>query len=131
VGTFDQLFPVTHKYFGFLDLMGRQNITAANVNVSAWPVAEKVRAALAYHAFWLTDDRDALYGTNGAPGRRDPTGAADTEVGQEVDFTLTWILDVHSSFLFGYSHFWDGEFLQDTGASENSDLVYVQYAFRF
>ena len=24
-----------------------------------------------------------------------------------------------------------GEFLQDTGASENADLVYVQYAFRF
>lgn len=131
VGTFDQLFPLGHKYLGFLDLIGRQNITAANVNLSAWPIAEKVGAAMAYHAFWLNDDHDALYDAGGAPGRRDPTGHSGTEIGHELDLTLLWKIDVHSSLLFGYSHFWDSDFIIRTGPSEDADLFYVQYAFKF
>ncbi len=131
VGTFDQQFPLGHKYFGFLDLIGRQNITDANVNLSAWPVEKTVRAALAYHAFWLSDEQDALYDATGAPGRHDPTGHSGTEVGHELDVTLTWKLDVHSSLLFGYSHFWDSDFIINTGSSEDADLFYIQYAFRF
>ena len=34
VQTFDQLFPLGHKYFGFIDLLGRKNVTAANVNLT-------------------------------------------------------------------------------------------------
>jgi len=131
VGTFDQLFPLAHVYFGFLDLIGRQNVTAVNVNLSAWPVAERVRTAMTYHAFWLSADRDALYGTNGAPGRRDPTGRSGTEIGHELDLTLSWKIDVHSSLLLGYSHFWDSDFVINTGSSEDADLIYVQYAFKF
>jgi hypothetical protein len=131
VGTFDQLFPLGHKYFGFLDLIGRQNITSTNVNLTAWPVEKKVRTAMAYHAFWLNDDRDALYGVAGAPGRRDRTGHSGTEIGHELDVTLMWKVDVHSSLLFGYSHFWDSDFIIQTGPSEDADLFYVQYALKF
>ncbi|MEK7732091.1 MAG: alginate export family protein, partial [Planctomycetota bacterium] len=131
VGTFDQLFPLAHKYFGFLDLIGRQNVTAVNMNLSAWPVEKKVQTALAYHAFWLNDDRDALYGASGAPGRRDPTGHSGTEIGHELDVTVMWKVDVHSSLLFGYSHFWDSDFIIETGPSEDADLFYVQYALKF
>jgi hypothetical protein len=131
VGTFDQLLPLAHVYFGFLDLIGRQNITAANVNLTAWPVAEKVRTAMAYHAFWLNDDHDALYGVAGTPGRRDPTGHSGTEIGHELDVTVMWKVDVHSSVLLGYSHFWDGNFIVATGPDQDADLFYVQYAMKF
>ena len=131
VGTFDQLFPLGHKYFGYLDLIGRQNITVVNVNASAWPVPSKVRAAMACHTFWLSANEDALYNAAGAPGRRDPSGNSGREVGHELDLTLLWKLDVHSSLFFGYSHFWDSDFIQQTGASEDADLFYVQYAFKF
>lgn len=30
IGAFNQLFPLGHKYFGFLDLMARQNIHDLN-----------------------------------------------------------------------------------------------------
>lgn len=131
VGTFDQLFPLGHKYFGFLDLIGRQNIVALNVNLSAWPVSKRVKAAVAYHTFWLNDNEDALYSAGGGVVRRDPTGRSGTEVGSELDVTLSWKIDVHSSVVLGYSHFWDSDFLQQTGASQGADWLYMQYAFKF
>jgi len=131
VGTFSQLFPLGHAYLGYLDLIGRQNITAARAELSAWPVPKKVKAALAYHAFWLNDRHDALYNAGGRPGRRDVTGQSGTEVGHELDVTIGWKVDVHQSLLLGYSHFWDGTFISRTGKSEDPDMFYVQYAFKF
>jgi len=131
VETFDQLFPLSHKYFGFLDLIGRQNITSTNVNLSAWPIADKVRAASAYHAFWLSDNSDALYGATGGPGRRDRLGNSGTEIGHELDLTVAWKVDRHSSVLVGYSHFWDSDFIIRTGSSVDADFWYVQYAMKF
>jgi hypothetical protein len=131
VGTFDQLFPLGHAYFGYLDLIGRQNINAARVDLSAWPVENKVKTAIAYHAFWLNEERDALYNAGGGGGRRDPTGRSGKEVGQELDLTLLWRLGTHSSVLLGYSHFWDNDFIANTGPSEDPDLFYVQYKLTF
>lgn len=131
VQTFDQLFPLGHGYFGYLDLIGRQNIIDAQVNISAWPVAQKIKTAAAYHVFWLAEPEDALYNAGGAAVRRDPLGKSGREVGHELDLTLLWKLDVHSSLLLGYSHFWDSDFIQNTGRSENAGLFYVQYGFKF
>jgi len=131
VGTFDQLFPFGHSYLGHLDLIGRQNMTAANVNLSAWALPEKVKTAVAYHVFWLNANEDALYDAGGGAVRRDPFGDSGTEVGHELDLTVAWNMDKHSKVLFGYSHFWDSDFIQHTGMSENADLFYVQYGFKF
>ena len=114
-----------------LDALGRQNITAFNLNLSAWPVPKKVKAAIAHHTFWLTDDKDALYNVGGAAGRRDPTGSSGTEVGNEMDITVVWKIDHHQAVLFGWSHFWENDFIQQTGISEDADLFYIQYAFKF
>ncbi|MCP4248505.1 MAG: alginate export family protein [bacterium] len=131
VGTFGQLFPLGHAYFGYLDLIGRQNVTATRVELSAWPVAKKVKARMAYHAFWLNDNRDALYNAGGRPGRRDPTGNSGAEVGHELDLTLLWKINTHQTLLLGYSHFWDSSFIIQTGKSEDPDMFYIQYAFKF
>jgi len=131
VGTFDQLFPLGHAWLGLIDVIGRQNINALNVNLSAWPVEERVKAELAWHIFCLNAKEDFLYNAAGTPTRRDPQGGSGRDVGQELDFTLLWKLDVHSEILFGYSHFWDGDFIARTGASEDPDLFYLQYTYRF
>jgi hypothetical protein len=131
VETFDQLFPLGHAYLGYLDLVGRQNINDLRFHVSAWPVEKKVKAALGYHTFWLNEDRDALYNAGGGAGRRDPTGRSGKEVGQELDVTLLWKLSAQSSLLFGYSHFWADNFIARTGPSEDPDLFYFQYMFKF
>ena len=131
VGTFDQLFPLGHKFFGFLDLVGRQNVTALNVNLSAWPVAKKVKTAIAYHTFWLNDNHDALYSAGGGATRRDLTGFSGTEIGHEIDITMVWNIDHHQKVLLGWSHFFEGDVVHNTGISEDADLFYLQYAFKF
>ena len=131
VGTFDQMFPLGHAWLGYLDLIGRQNITSVNVNLSAWAVPKKVKTAIAYHAFWPNANEDALYNPGGGVVRRDPTGHSGTEVGHELDVTLAWNIDCHQKVLLGWSHFWDSDFIIKTGSSEDADLFYVQYAFKF
>jgi hypothetical protein len=131
VGTFDQVFPLAHKYLGWLDLFSRQNVTAANVNLSFWPVKKKVRAAIVYHAFWLNAEEDFLYNVAGGPGRRDPAGESGKALGSELDLALLWNVDVHSSLLLGWSHFWPSNFIEATGPSEDADFFYVQYRFKF
>lgn len=132
VGTFNQMFPLGHKYFGFLDLIGRQNITAMNVNMSAWAIPKKVKARIAYHTFWLNDSRDALYNVGGAPTLRDPSGRSGEQVGHELDLTVAWKIDVHSSMLFGYSHFFDSNFVHRLVSDDDDpDFFYVQYQLKF
>ena len=111
--------------------IGRKNINVFNLNVSAWAVPKKVKSRAAYHAFWLNEKDDALYNAGGAATRRDFTGNSGRDVGQELDLTLLWKLDAHSALLFGYSHLWHGGFIIDTGPSEDVDLIYTQYAYKF
>lgn len=131
VQTFDQLFPLGHAWLGYLDLVGRKNINAVNVNLTAWPVPKKLRGAVAYHAFWLNEKKDALYNAGGGVTRRDLTGDSGRDVGHELDLTLLWRIDAHSSALFGYSHFWGDSFISDTGPNEDASLFYIQYLYKF
>lgn len=131
VGTFDQLFPLGHKYFGFLDLVGRQNVTAVSADLSAWLLPKKVKGRIGYQTFWLASRKDALYNAGGAATRRDVTGNSGREVGHEIDLTVLWSIDVHSKVLLGYSHLWDSDVIINTGSSEDPDLFYIQYRFKF
>lgn len=131
VETFDSLFQAGHKYFGYIDLIGRQNVLDIYANVMTTPITDKVKTETWYHCFWLDSDTDALYNVAGVPGRRDRSGHSGTELGQELDITVTWTLDVHSSILIGYSHFWDGTFIRRTGPDQDVDFYYAQYALKF
>lgn len=128
--TFNPLFPFGHNYLGFLDLVGRSNILASNVNLTLKPHKD-VTARLAYHTFWLDSETDALYNAGGLAIRRNARGFFGREVGDELDLTIAWQIDVHSSVLFGYSHFWCDNFIRDTGPDRDADLIYIQYALKF
>ncbi len=129
-GTFNQLFPLGHAYFGYLDQIGRQNLWAQNVNVTVQPL-DNVTGRIAWHTFWTDKNRDALYNVGGAPVRRSVRGGVGDEIGHELDLTVLWKLDPHASVLFGYSHFWDSDFIIRTGPSEDPDLFYIQYRYQF
>lgn len=129
-GTFNQLFPLGHAHFGWIDQVGRQNVWAQNLNLTLRPF-ENVTTLLAWHTFWLDKKRDALYGVAGQPVRRDPTGRAGRRIGNELDFRVIWRLDVHATLLFGYSHFWAGNFIHKTGPGRDPNFFYVQYQYTF
>lgn len=128
--TFNQLFPLGHAYLGYLDLFGRQNVLATNVNITAKP-CKKVTARLAWQTFWSDSKRDAMYNAGGGRGRRNVFGNVGHDIGNELDLTIKYAVNAHQSVLFGYSHFWGNNFVRATGPSKDADLIYVQYAFRF
>jgi hypothetical protein len=106
VETFDQLFPLGHAFLGYLDLIGRQNVRAANINLTLRPAPEKVVVQMAGHAFCLDSDQDFLYNAGARGTRRDAGGESGREVGYEFDITLAWDIGFHQTILLGYSHFW-------------------------
>jgi hypothetical protein len=131
VNTFDQLFPLGHAWLGFLDLVGRQNIVALRGSLAFYPRKPILRLGLDYHAFWLYDDRDALYNPASKAGRRDPTGRAGDEVGQELDLTARWAWPPHTTYLLGYSYFRSGDLIEGTGPDQDPHLLYLQVQVKF
>ena len=81
--------------------------------------------------FRLDSATDALYGVGGNVERRDPTGKAGTDVGNELDLLVSFHLDAHSDLLFGYSKLWAGEFIKRTGPGGSPECFYAQYSFRW
>jgi hypothetical protein len=129
--TFNQLYPLAHKYFGFMDILARQNIEDWNFRLTATP-HEKVKLLLWWHIFHLQQSRDAMYNAAGNVLRYDPTGAAGTDVGQELDLTVVFLLTPRCDLLFGYSHLYSGDFIRNTrGGVGGEDFYYGQCRLRF
>lgn len=128
--TFDQLFPWGHAYFGYLDLVGRQNIRDLNMQLTAYPT-HWITPALQFHIFRLDSARDALYAANGTALRSDPSGAAGRDVGDEIDFTINFHLARHQEVFIGYSKLFAGYFIAQTGPNVSPEVTYVQYSFKW
>jgi hypothetical protein len=131
--TFNQLFPFGHYYLGWIDAVGRQNVRDLNFHLFLYP-ANWVTVWTQYHCFRLDQPRDALYNAAGAAIRRDATGRAGQDVGQELDWVVNFHLSPHSDLLTGYSRLWGGGFLERTAnraRAADADLLYVQYSFRW
>ncbi len=129
INTFNQLFPLGHAYFGQMDVVGRQNIIDASGGLSLRPTSTVTVRASA-HFFWRASEDDALFNAGGAVVR--PAGASDArEVGQEIDFRVAWKADRHMTIEAGYSHFFAGDFIEDTGPDDDIDWFYLQATYRF
>jgi len=131
-GTFNQYFPLGHKYFGFMDIIGRQNIEDFNVLATLQP-HDKVKFLMWYHLFRLEEARDGVYNAGGGLIYRDPTGASGDEVGNELDLALNWTITPRMNMLFGYSYFWAGNYFNTVpGANgQDAEFFYTQFAVRF
>ena len=120
------------KFYGYMDVFSWQNIHNPAISFSVQPT-KTVKLQLDYHAFWLADTADAWYRANGITAVRPINKGADNFVGTELDFTATWKATKQLSFLVGYSHFFAGDYLKQTGskASDDADFAYVQATFDF
>lgn len=131
--TFNQLFPFGHYYLGWIDLVGRQNIQDANAHLYLYP-SNWVTVWLQYHHFWLNHSQDALYNAGGAAIRRDPTGQAGNNVGDEIDIVLNFHVTRNSDLLTGYSHLYGGSFLENTrgpNRAADASLYYLMYQLKW
>lgn len=144
-GTFENLFPTNHKFYGFMDVLSWQNMHNVRLNAAVKPLTG-LNVTLDYHLFWLADTADYFYMVNGAPRS---TGAApgsgtgynlnpgyDSFVGSELDLVATYALKNWANLQAGYGHFFTGDYVEQslgapTHGSSDADWVYVQVAINF
>lgn len=129
--TFDPLLPFGHFYHGHLDLVGWRNVHALSAQLAVFPLPW-LSVHADGHVFWLDQRRDAWYAANKSPLRRDPTGVADSHLGAEVDVYVQARVWEDRLFLWaGYSHFWTGEYVRETGGSADMDWAFLQLELSF
>jgi hypothetical protein len=129
VETFNQLFPLGHAHLGYIDIVGRQNIVDLRGGISVQPVA-RVTLALEGHYFQRADRDDAFYNAGGGVVRSGASGSS-RELGGEIDVTIKYSFNRHLLAVGGYSHFFAGEFIEQSGPDDDIDFVYVMMIYTF
>ena len=130
-GTFDNLYPLNHVYYGTMDLFALQNLRNVEASVdTALPGGASVRVTYQHFAL-VAPGADAWY--NAAAGivhaGGDPDVAAD--VGSEIDVTLrarVWQVGLEA----GYGYFAGGGYLRALDFKLNSvHFFYLQTTVGF
>ncbi len=130
VNTFQNLFPTNHPPYGFMDTFSWQNMHNLVLRLAAQPHA-KVKTTMDLHGFWLADTGDAWYRANGTTQVRKITPGASNYAGAEADFTVNTKLSKHLDMLVGYSHFFAGAYLHDTGTGDDADFAYLMLTLNY
>lgn len=129
---FNQLFPLGHKYLGFMDFFARTNIEDFNVLLETKP-ADQWKGIIWWHVFNLQNGDDVPYRINGLPFVTTPGGSQ--YLGQELDLLAVWNQTPRISWLFGYSHFFTGDWYRTNPTpppyTGDADFVYVQWQANF
>ncbi len=121
-----------------MDEFGWRNIHDLRFQLNAKPV-KKLDLEFDFHAFWLADTHDYWYRSNGisplrtkTPDGRDVrTIGASNFAGNEIDLTATYELNRNIKVQGGYSHFFAGGYLHDTGADSDADFAYLMTTFTY
>jgi hypothetical protein len=128
--TFQNLFPTNHKFYGYMDLFSWQNLHNPSLTLQLKPL-EVLTLAVDYHLFWLATTNDAWYRANGLTRARPITPSAGSFVGSELDLSATWNVTKWASLHGGYSVFFPGDYVRDTGPADVANFVYLQAQFKF
>ena len=127
--TFDQLFPTNHNKYGHIDIVGYRNINNWMVGAGVKPHPRVIFSA-DFHWFTLDAKESGWFGEGGGVNRA-ANANADTDLGQEIDLWASYKFSEHLSFAAGYSHFFAGPFMEDTGRSDDANLFYIQNILNF
>lgn len=127
--TFDNIHPTNHLYYGYMDFAALQNINNYRLQLKVDP-SKRLSLQTDVHFIHLDSPKDNLYGANRAIKRATVAGA-DTYVGSEVDLLAKYQMTRFMSTMLGYSRLFAGDFLKDTGSSDDADFVYIQTTLSF
>jgi hypothetical protein len=136
--SFQNLFPSNHDKYGFMDEFSWRNLHDLRAQLNVKPI-KKLDLELDYHAFWLANTHDFWFRSNGystlrtkTPDGRDVrTIGARNFAGTEIDLTATYELNKNIKFQTGYSHFFAGAYLVDTGPHSDADFAYFMTTFTY
>ncbi|MFT5163686.1 MAG: hypothetical protein ACI9FJ_002283 [Alteromonadaceae bacterium] len=130
--TFDNLYPLNHAYYGFMDMFSLQNVH----NLEA--VYQRSGWRLAWQGFWLNDTNDAWYnaGLKGNGSRLQASrqnSSVSRYVGSEIDLTYKKaFMDKKLMLMVGVSQFFTGGYIEDTGGDDDdATFFFLQTKYSF
>ena len=142
-GTFDNLYPTNHRFYGYADYLSWQNIHDLRGIFQIKPHPQ-VSLALEGHLFWLADTADSLYNVGGGARSGGGVGTGtgfnrnpsyDSFVGSEIDFIAGYAVTKFATLEAGYGHFFTGDYIdqswKNAGGSADADWFYIQTSIRF
>jgi hypothetical protein len=142
-GTFENLFPTNHKFYGYMDFVSLQNIHDVRLMLTSKPTP-KLSLALEGHLFWLANTSDNFYSVSGArrggiaatPGTGYGINSAYSPfVGSEIDLVAGYALTKFATLEAGLGHFFAGNYVASSfsavGGAADANWCYVQTTFNF
>ncbi len=143
-GTFDNLYPTNHKFYGYADFASLQNLHDVRAILRLEPTP-RLSVALEAHLFWLAQTTDNFYAVNGSPrGGTSPTPGTgyginpdySNALGSEVDLVAGYALTRFANLEAGYAHFFTGDYLDSSLShpnfgSRDADFLYLQVLLKF
>ncbi|TWT97573.1 hypothetical protein Pla108_17250 [Botrimarina colliarenosi] len=120
---YNQLFPLAHKYLGFIDAAARSNIISPNVLLTMKPQAKW--DLLMWYYYLGTDSATDVVPGVGFAGAQNTTS---TDFGNELDLIAKYSMTARSNILFGCSHLWAGSKIIGT---TDPDFFYTQWELNF
>jgi hypothetical protein len=135
--TLDNLFPINHKHYGLVDIVGWRNMNDVRFSVGLKP-HKKLGINVDYHMLWLADTHDYFYPQSGA-GRNDygyaRNSSYDAALGSEIDLDVTYAVTPWAVLRTGFGHFFTGSYIDSSkassGGSTDADWAYVQATLSF
>ncbi len=139
--TFNQLYPTGHARLGYMDFHGWMNIQAHKIMLTAKP-SKKLLLKADLWFFEADEEADNWYSVGGGTNRIGAdrfvhqdgrTGNIDDEYGQELDITVKYKLFKNFGVVGGYSHYFAGDFMEDTnnGLDRDTDWLYLMTSLKF
>jgi len=124
--TFDNQYPLNHAYYGYMDFFSLQNMRNAEV-VAQNHLATSWKLRIAWQGFWLDKPGSDAWYHAGAGVVRPASAGAARKVGDEIDLTVKHHFPSISSTLYlGYSHFFTGTYIAQTGSSQDANFIFTQ-----
>ncbi len=118
--TFWNFYPTNHKHYGYMDQMAWMNMRAVRGQVKIKPTKKLVAWADVW-GFWLDNTHDSWYNAAQAQMRGYTTTSARPQdasrhLGTELDLTAKYKLYKNVGLQAGYSHFFNGDYIEDTNS---------------
>jgi hypothetical protein len=143
-GTFDNLFPTNHKFYGYMDFISLQNIQDVRGIFQLKPCS-RLSVAVEGHGFWLANTHDNFYNVSGAArgGVAATPGTSyginpnyNSFVGTELDVIAGYAMTRFAQLEAGYGHFFVGDYIKQSLSSpalgsKDANYVYLQAIVNF
>lgn len=131
IETFDNLYPTNHIHYGQMDLFSWRNSHQIELDVSVKPM-DKVTVMGEAHFIFIDETTDAWYNAGGGVVRRAAPGTdPDSYIGTEIDLKANYKPSDWFTVEVGYSHFFAGDYVSDTGQDEDADWGYLMTTITF